>query len=154
MNLWGTWMAISWASNFGSGHDPTTREFKPHDGLSAVSTEPVSDPLSPSVSFPAPLTISRKKERKNKKDKESKKARKQERKKENKVKMNPWRSLSMRDTWVAQSVRHPTLGFRSGHDLKVCETEPYIRLWTDSMEPAWDSLSPSLSAPLSLSQNK
>ena len=27
-------------------------------------------------------------------------------------------------TWVAQSVKHPTLGFSSGHDFKVCEIEP------------------------------
>ena len=48
---------------------------------------------------------------------------------------------------VAQSVKHPTLGFCSGHDLMVCEFEPFH---TDSVEPAWDSLSPSLSAPPSL----
>ena len=33
----------------------------------------------------------------------------------------------------------------SGHDLMVCEFEPHIRLCTDSIQPAWDSLSPSLS---------
>ena len=41
-----------------------------------------------------------------------------------------------------------------------CEIEPHVRLHADSAEPAWDSLSPSLSAPplltfsLSVSQNK
>ena len=46
--------------------------------------------------------------------------------------------------WLGQlSVPHD-LG--SGHDLTVCETEPHIGLCTDSEKPAWDSLSPSLSA--------
>ena len=48
-------------------------------------------------------------------------------------------------TWVAQLVKRPTLYFGSGHDLSFCEMEPCIRLCTDSGEPAWDSLSPSLS---------
>ena len=50
------------------------------------------------------------------------------------------------------------LDFGSGHDLMVRGIEPHVRIWADSAEPAWDSLSPSLSAPpplmLSLSQNK
>ena len=50
-------------------------------------------------------------------------------------------------TWVAQLIKQPTLGFGSGHDLTVCEFEPRIRLCADSEEPAWDSVSPSLSAP-------
>ena len=37
-------------SDFGSGHDLTVREFKPCIGLCAVSAEPASDPLSPSLS--------------------------------------------------------------------------------------------------------
>ena len=53
----------------------------------------------------------------------------------------------MRGIWVAQSVKHLTLGFCSGHELMVCEFEPRIRLCAESVEPAWDSLSPSLSAP-------
>ena len=63
-----------------------------------------------------------------------------------------------RGTWVAQLAKHPTLDLGSGHGLTVHETELCIRLCADSVEPAWDSLSPSLSAPpllsLSLSQNK
>ena len=63
---------------------------------------------------------------------------------------------------MAQSVKRPTLDFGSGRDLRVHECEPHVRLCADSAEPAWDSLSPSLSAPpplmlsvfLSLSQNK
>ena len=47
---------------------------------------------------------------------------------------------------MAQSVKHPTLEFGSGHDLTAHEIEPHIELCTDSMNPAWDSLSPSLSA--------
>ena len=52
-----------------------------------------------------------------------------------------------RDTWVSQSVKHLTLGFGSGHDLMVYEFETRIRLCANSTEPAWDSVSPSLSAP-------
>ena len=57
---------------------------------------------------------------------------------------------------MVQSVEYPTLDFGSGQDLLVRETEPHVRLCTDSMEPAWDSLSLPLYLPLpcSLSQNK
>ena len=59
---------------------------------------------------------------------------------------------------MAQSVKLPNLGFISGHDLRVCGFEPCVRLQAESAEPAWDSLSPSLSAPpllvLSLKVNK
>ena len=34
--------------------------------------------------------------------------------------------------WVVQSVKHPTLGFSSGHDLTVREFEPSIRLCADT----------------------
>ena len=47
----------------------------------------------------------------------------------------------MRGNWVAQSVKHLTLGFGSGHDLMVHEFEPC----TISAGLAWDSLFPSLS---------
>ena len=65
--------------------------------------------------------------------------------------------------WVAQSVKNSTLGFGSGHDLTVHEIEPSVRLLANSVEPTWDSLSPSLSLPacsplplltLAFSQNK
>ena len=52
---------------------------------------------------------------------------------------------------MAQSAKHLTLGFGSGNDLTVPEIEPCLRLCADSVEPAWDSLSPSLSAPPLLS---
>ena len=48
---------------------------------------------------------------------------------------------------MAQSVKHPTLDFSSGHDLTVPEFEPHVGLHADSAEPAWDSLSPSRSTP-------
>ena len=48
---------------------------------------------------------------------------------------------------MAQSVKHPTLDFSSGHDLTVREIEPRVGLNADSTELAWDSVSPSLSAP-------
>ena len=60
--------------------------------------------------------------------------------------------------WVAQSGKHLTLDFHSGHDLMVCEIELCIGLCADSVELAWNSLSPSLcfslSLSLSLSKNK
>ena len=49
--------------------------------------------------------------------------------------------------WVVQSLKGLTLGFCSGHDLTVCGFELCIWLHADSAEPAWDSLSLSLSAP-------
>ena len=54
------------------------------------------------------------------------------------------------DTRVAQSVKPLTLDFSSGHDLTDCEFEPCKGLRADSVDPAWDSLSPSLSLFLSL----
>ena len=57
---------------------------------------------------------------------------------------------------MAQPVKHLTLDFSSGHNLMNCEIIPCIQLGADSMEPAWDCLSPSPSAPplLTHSQNK
>ena len=40
-----------------------------------------------------------------------------------------------RGTWVAQSVKRPTLGFSSGHDLTVYEFEPHVKLCADNSEP-------------------
>ena len=51
-------------------------------------------------------------------------------------------------TWVAQSVKRPTLGFSSGLDLTVCKIEPHTGLYADSTESAWDSLSLPLPLPL------
>ena len=47
---------------------------------------------------------------------------------------------------MAQPVRHPTLDLSSGHDLKVHGFEPHVGLCSGSVEPVWDSLSPSPSA--------
>ena len=52
---------------------------------------------------------------------------------------------------MAQSVEHPTPGFGSGHDLTVMRSSP--RLGSTLMELAWGSLSPSISASVSLSLN-
>ena len=57
----------------------------------------------------------------------------------------------MQGCLVAQSVKHSTLGFSSGHDLTVYELEPHIGLCAHSAEPVWDSLSLLLSCSLSLS---
>ena len=58
--------------------------------------------------------------------------------------------------WGVQSVKRPPPGFSSGHDLTVREFEPCIGLFTDSVEPAWESVTPSLcpSPTLSLKINK
>ena len=48
---------------------------------------------------------------------------------------------------MAQSVKCLILDLSSGHDLMVREMEPQVRLCAGSVEPAWDSLSPILSAP-------
>ena len=64
--------------------------------------------------------------------------------------------VKIRGAWVAQLVKRPTLDLSSGHDLLVPKIELHNGLCFDSMESAWDSLSPSLSVPLllSLSGNK
>ena len=78
--------------------------------------------------------------------------------------------MDVEGIWVAQSVKRPTLGFGSGHDLtaswvkfeshgsRLREFESHIRLCAGSMEPAWDSLDFPLTAPpqlmLSLSLSK
>ena len=51
------------------------------------------------------------------------------------------KSSEGRGSGVAQSVECPTPDFSLGHDLTVCEFEPHTGLFTDSVEPAWDSLS-------------
>ena len=51
---------------------------------------------------------------------------------------------------MAQSVDCLTFDFGSGHDLAVCEFKPRIGVRPDGAEPAWESLSPSLSVPPSL----
>ena len=54
-------------------------------------------------------------------------------------------------TCVVQLVERPTLVFSSGHDLTVLEFKPRVRLCADSADPALDSLSHSLSVPVSVS---
>ena len=55
--------------------------------------------------------------------------------------------------WVAGSVKRPTLDLGSSLDLPVCGIEPHVGLCTDTVESAWDSVSP-LSAPFLLSFSK
>ena len=50
-------------------------------------------------------------------------------------------------TRVAPSVKQPTLDFGSGRDLTLRGFKLSIGLCADSAEPAWDSVSLSLSAP-------
>ena len=54
---------------------------------------------------------------------------------------------------VAKWVDHPTLDLNLGHDLPVCGFKSHIGLCTDSMDPAWDSVSLFLCLSLSFSQN-
>ena len=60
--IWGTWVAQlvkRLTLDLSSTRDLMVREFKPHTGLDAVSTEPALDPLSPSLSAPPQhLTLS------------------------------------------------------------------------------------------------
>ena len=46
---------------------------------------------------------------------------------------------------MAQLVKHTALDFSSGHELAIPEFEPHTGLHVGSVEPAWDSLSFSLS---------
>ena len=39
------------------------------------------------------------------------------------------------------------LSFGSGRDLEAHRFEPHVGLWAERVEPAWDSVSPSPSAP-------
>ena len=59
---------------------------------------------------------------------------------------------------MAQSIKHTTLGFSTGHDLMVPGFEPRVGLRADSVDAAWDSLFLPLSLflphPLSLSLSK
>ena len=57
--------SVGWASNFGSGHDLMVREFEPHAGLCADSSEPgarfwlcVSLSLCPSLTCAVSLSLS------------------------------------------------------------------------------------------------
>ena len=52
---------------------------------------------------------------------------------------------------MAQSVKPQTLDLGSGHGLTVPGVEPCVGLCADRILSAWDSLSPTLSAPSSLS---
>ena len=58
---------------------------------------------------------------------------------------------------MAQSVKRLTVDFSSDHNFAVHEFKPHVRFHVGSIEPAWYSLSHSVSAPplfmLSLSLN-
>ena len=48
---------------------------------------------------------------------------------------------------MAQAVECLTLDLGSGHDLALHEFKHHVRLCADRVEPAWDSVSPSLPLP-------
>ena len=56
-----------------------------------------------------------------------------------------FKRFTKQGAWLAQLVKWPTLDFCSSHDLAVHEIKPHSRLCDESMEPVWDSPSPSLS---------
>ena len=56
------------------------------------------------------------------------------------------RTAPVGGAWAAPRVRPPTLDFHSGHDLTTVEIQSHLGL-QQNVEPAWDSLSLSLSAP-------
>ena len=49
--------SVSWASNFGSGHDLTICEFETHTGVAVVSAGRTLDPLFPPLTAPAQLAL-------------------------------------------------------------------------------------------------
>ena len=63
------------------------------------------------------------------------------------VKFPPLKYYQLKDAWVAQSVKRPTLGLGSSHDLTVREFETWVGFCTHSSEPALAALSLPLSAP-------
>ena len=72
--------------------------------------------------------------------------------------VNVWlqlkRTQKTQGTWLAQSVKPPTLDFSSGRDVTVGEFEPHVGLCADRGEPIWDSFSLSLALPHALSKRK
>ena len=65
--------------------------------------------------------------------------------------VNTFKKVNLWGAWVAQVVEGPNLDFGSGHNLTVLEFKSCIWLCADSVEPAWDSQSPSLCVSLSVS---
>ena len=67
------------------------------------------------------------------------------------------KEITLWGAWVVRSVKGPTVGFGSGHELMVPGFEPHVGLRAEGVEPAWDSLSiflcPSPAHSLFLSQN-
>ena len=107
-------------SDFSSGHGLEVPEFEPHSiGFSAVSTEPASGPLSPSLSAPPcsharalSLSLSLSLSKINFKIK----------------------FIKMHQGRLGGSVSLAS-DFDSGHSLMVCEFKPHIRLCAVSLEP-------------------
>ena len=61
-----------------------------------------------------------------------------------------FKNITKRGTWVTQSVKHPTSAqVMISWSMSSSPTSGSM-LTAQSLEPAWDSVSPSLSVPLSL----
>ena len=90
------------------------QELEPRTGLCDDSAEPAWDSLSPSISAGPllahllSLSLSQNKLKK-------------------KIVHYPKKN-KFQGAWVVQLVKHLTLGFSSGHDLKVCGIEPQVGL--------------------------
>ena len=104
--------SVSWASDFGSGHDLVVHEFEPHIRLAAISEKPALDPLSSplylsptcSCQRTCACCLSLK---------------------------NQWtwkKQTNKQSTWMVQLVKHLTLDVSSGHDLTVEEFKPWVGL--------------------------
>ena len=114
--------------DFVSGHDLTVREFEPHIGPCADISEPgaclgFSVPLSLSFLLSFMHTLSQKQNKQKTLKKE------------------------FRGAWVAQSVERPTSAqVMISQSVSSSPTSGFV-LTAQSLEPALDSVSPSLSAP-------
>ena len=109
--------------DLGPGNDLLICEFEPRVEVCADSAEPAWDPL-PLLSLCASLARSRSLSLSLS---------------QNKLKNFKKIILKKAIQWgarMAQSLKHLTLNFSSGHDLLFREFEPLIGLCTDSTEPA------------------
>ena len=98
-------------------------EFDPCIRLSAVSTEPALDPLSLSLYPSPPLTHALS------------------------SLSNKLKKTQSQGAWVAQLVKHPTLAqVMISYFMSLSPTSGSV-LTSQSLDPALDSMSPSLSAP-------
>ena len=115
------------ALSFSSSHDLTVCKFEPCIKLPADSAEATWDSLGVSLSLSLSLSASPQLTHAVSLILKINKLKNKEIKREQK---------SQGGVWVAQSVKHPTHPFGSGHDLMVLEIEPRIGLCAENAESA------------------